>query len=264
MKFRTFKVAACTTFLALFALAVMCPRQLWSRAIQQPAPPAKSAQKGFATPEQAAAALVEAAKNYNVPVLLQILGPDSKDLVTSEDSVSDKNRSIEFAKLAGEKQSISLDPKDGTRATLLVGPEDWPFPIPIRKQNGEWYFDSKAGRQNILYRRIGQNELDAIKICRGYVEAQDDYASEKHDGSELNQYAQRIVSTPGKQDGLAWQNADGTWGGPVGETVAKALAEGYAPNQPPFHGYYFKILKGQGPDAPLGAMNFVIEGAMIG
>jgi hypothetical protein len=223
-----------------------------------------SAQKAFATPDAAAAALIQAAGTYDVPALDEMLGPDGKDLVSSADSVGDKNRSLAFAASAKEKQSVTLDPKSSSRATLSVGNDDWPFPIPIVKRSGKWYFDTKAGQQEILFRRIGQNELDAILVCRGFVEAQKEYASEKHDGSELNEYAQKIISTPGKHDGLAWQNADGTWEGPVGESVAKALAEGYAPDKPPFHGYYFKVLKGQGPAAPLGQMNFVVEGAMIG
>ena len=232
--------------------------------LQTNAPPAQPAQKGFGTPDEAAKALIAAAKNFDVPVLLEILGPDAKDLVSSGDPVGDKRRSTTFAELAQEKQSISLSAQNGNRAILSVGDEDWPFPIPIVKRDQKWYFDSKSGQQEILFRRIGENEFDAIDICRGFVEAERDYASEKHDGSEINQYAQRIISTPGKQDGLAWQNADGSWGGPVGESVAKALAEGYAPNRPPFHGYYFKVLKGQGPAAPSGQMNFLVEGVMIG
>ena len=113
-------------------------------------------------------------------------------------------------------------------------------------------------------RRIGANELDAIAICHGFVEAQHDYAQEKHDDSQVNQYAQKIIGTPGKHDGLAWQNADGTWEGPVGENVAKALAEGYSEKTQPYHGYFFKVLKGQGPAAPLGQMDFVVKGLMIG
>jgi hypothetical protein len=121
-----------------------------------------------------------------------------------------------------------------------------------------------AGRQELLYRRIGRNELDAIEVCRGFVEAQHEYALEKHEGSSVNQYAQRIISTPGKQDGLAWQNADGSWGGPVGEEIARAIARGYGGQSEPYHGYYFKVLKGQGPAAPLGQMDFLVEGVMIG
>jgi hypothetical protein len=147
-----------------------------------------------------------------------------------------------------------------------VGNDDFPLPIPIVKRKGKWSFDTKVGREEILNRRIGANELNAIEICRGFDEAQHEYAQEKHDGSKVNQYAQRIISSPGKHDGLAWQNADGTWGGPVGEEVAKALAQGYTQqSQPqPYHGYYFKVLKGQGPAAPMGEMDFVVGGAMIG
>jgi hypothetical protein len=132
------------------------------------------------------------------------------------------------------------------------------------KQKGKWIFDMKAGRQEILNRRIGTNELDAITICRGFVEAQEEYAQVKHDDAKVNQYAQRIISTPGKHDGLAWKNSDGTWGGPVGEGIARALEQGYSKQGEPFHGYYFKVLKGQGPAAPKGEMDFVMEGAMIG
>jgi Protein of unknown function (DUF2950) len=157
-----------------------------------------------------------------------------------------------------------IDPKNSKRAILSVGDDDWPLPIPLAEKGGKWLFDTKAGREEVILRRIGSNELDAIQICRGYVEAQDEYAMEKHDNAEVNQYAQRIISTPGKHDGLAWQNADGTWGGPVGEGVAKALEQGYTNRSQPYHGYYFKILKGQGAAAPLGKINFVFNGAMIG
>jgi hypothetical protein len=115
-----------------------------------------------------------------------------------------------------------------------------------------------------LLRRIGENELDAIQICRGYVEAQQDYALDKHDSSELNEYAQQIIATPGKHNGLAWRNEDGTWGGPIGEEIAGALEQGYDQDVNPYHGYYFKVLKGQGPSAPLGQIDFVVRGAMIG
>jgi hypothetical protein len=125
-------------------------------------------------------------------------------------------------------------------------------------------FDAKAGRQEIFLRRIGRNELDAIEICRGFVEAQHEYALMKRDGSGVNQYAQRIISTPGKQDGLAWQTADGAWDGPIGEKVARAIDRGYTNRAEPFHGYYFKVLKGQGPAAPLGQLDFVVKGVMIG
>jgi hypothetical protein len=226
------------------------------------APP--PAQRPFATPREAAEALVQAAAAYDVTVLMDILGPDAKDLVTSDDPVQDKNRATAFATMAREKYSIEFDPKSHNRAELVVGSDDWPLPIPIVKRNGSWYFDSKSGRQEILFRRIGENELDAIRICRGFVEAQQEYALSRHGNSRVNEYAQRIVSSPGKQDGLAWQDPDGTWEGPVGPAVARAVEQGYTSTTPPFHGYYFKVLKGQGPAAPHGAMSFLLNGAMIG
>jgi hypothetical protein len=221
-------------------------------------------QKTFATPEQAADALIQAASAFDVPALNEILGPEGKDLVATDDTVRDKNNAAAFAAISKEKHSISRNSKTPARAVLLVGNNDWPMPIPIVKQNGRWLFDTKAGRQEILLRRIGSNELDAIQICRGYVEAQHEYALQRHDNSEVNQYAQRIVSSPGKHDGLAWKNTDGSWSGPVGEGIAEAIQKGYTARSQPYHGYYFKILKGQGPTAPLGQMDFVVKGAMIG
>ena len=228
---------------------------------------AKSSQPiqiGFADREQAVKELVQAADQFDVPLLMKILGPDGEDLVASDDPVADKKGATAFAAEAHEKKSVKTDPKNPNRAILVVGSEEWPFPIPLVKKNGKWYFDTKAGRHEILVRRIGTNELDAITICRGYDDAQLEYASEIHDNSGVNQYAQRLISTAGKQDGLAWQNADGSWGGPISEVVAKAIEEGYGERGKPFHGYYFKILKGQGPAARLGTLDYVVEGVMIG
>jgi hypothetical protein len=222
------------------------------------------AQKAFATPEEAADALIQAAASYDVAALLDVLGPDGKDLVASQDPVGDRNRAAKFAAEAREKRAVTRDPDDPARASLLVGHEDWPLPIPIIENYGKWSFDSKSGKGEILRRRIGANELDTMALCRGYAEAQVQYATEIHDGSGVNQYAQRLLSTPGRHDGLAWQNADGTWGGPVGVTVAKAIEDGYSKRGAPFHGYYFKVLKGQGPAARLGTLDYVISGAMIG
>ncbi len=234
------------------------------QAKQDAAATPQAKQKGFDTPQRAVDSLIQTAELFDVALLEEILGPGSADLITSEDPVQDKNRAIAFAAKAREKNSIEIDSKNSNRAIVSVGNEDWPLPIPIVKRKGKWYFDSKVGRDEILLRRIGGNELDAIEICRGFVEAQDEYAEQKHDDSKVNQYAQRVISTPGKHDGLAWQNPDGTWGGPVGEGIAKALAQGYTDKTQPYHGYYFKILKGQGPAAPLGQLDFVVEGAMIG
>jgi len=233
-------------------------------AAKKAAAPAATKQRTFATAKEAADALIAAAAANDVPALKAIYGPDGADLVATEDPVQDKNRAEAFAALAQKKTQVVPDAKNKNLATLTVGDEDWPMPIPIvRNKSGKWFFDSKAGRKEILYRRIGQNELDAINICRGYGEAQHEYALAKHDGSSLNQYAQKIISSPGKQDGLAWRNPDGTPGGPIGENVARAIAEGYS-KKGPYHGYYFKILKGQGPAAPLGQIDFVVKGVMIG
>ena len=220
--------------------------------------------RAFDTPQQAADAVIKAAADYDVPQLMAIFGPEGEDFVSGGDAVQAKNSAIEFGKEAQAKSSISTDPSKPNMATIIVGEEEWPFPVPLVKKNGKWYLDAKVGRQNILYRRIGANELDAITVCRGYVSAQLEYASEIHDDSGVNQYAQKIFSTPGKQDGLYWKNADGTSAGPIGEPVAKALEEGYSSGKSGFHGYYFKILKGQGPKAPGGAINYVIEDIMIG
>jgi len=221
----------------------------------------RSNQKQFASAKEAADALVQAATTFDQNALKEILGPDSDDIIASEDPVQDKNRAMKFAEAA--KMKTELEQK-GDHAILEVGKDDFPLPIPIVKQKGKWAFDTKVGKEEILNRRIGANELDAITICRGFDDAQKEYALEKHDDSKVNQYAQKIISTPGKHDGLAWKNPDGTWGGPVGETVANALAEGYTDKGKPFHGYYFKVLTKQGPNAHMGEMDFVVGGAMIG
>jgi Protein of unknown function (DUF2950) len=218
----------------------------------------------FDTPQQAANTLIAAAGKLDWTELAKIFGPNGKKVIFTGEDAQDRQRALGFAAEAKEKTKVVVDPKTGARAFIIVGDEDWPFAVPIIKVNGEWSFDAKAGEQELLYRRIGANELDAIEICRGYVEAQDDYALRSRTLYNVNQYAQRIVSTPGKQDGLTWLNANDTWEGPIGEQIAKAIAQGYTPGETPYHGYFFKVLKGQGPDAPLGKLDYVIEGVMIG
>jgi DUF2950 family protein len=219
--------------------------------------------KTFDTPQQAAAALVAAAERFDVPALEQLFGPTTKTVLLTDEPAQDRQRASDFVEKAREKEDVSIDPKNRNRAFLLIGKDNWPFPIPLVKRGAKWSFDTAAGRQEILLRRIGADELDAIAISRGYVEAQHEYALKKREGYDVNQYAQRIISTPGTQDGLAWQNPDGTWAGPVGEKVAQAIQKGYAAGEP-YHGYYFKILKGQGAAAPLGQLDYVVKGAMIG
>jgi hypothetical protein len=220
--------------------------------------------KSFATAREAAEALIDAAEKYDETALAEILGPDSYDIIHTGEPARDREVAQKFAEQARLKTNVALQPKNPRRAILEIGEDNWPFAVPIVKAGSGWSFDSKAGRQELLYRRIGGNELDAIAICRSYVDAQHEFALTKRGTSGVNQYAQRIISTPGAQDGLAWQNSDGTWGGPIGEKVAAAIARGYTSRTEPFHGYFFKVLKGQGPAAPLGELDYVVKGAMIG
>ncbi len=223
------------------------------------------APKRSPTPQAAAEALIEAAEKVDVPTLEEIFGPAGEDIIHTGEPARDQEIAKQFAEQARTKMELSVDPKTKNRAFISVGSDGWPFPVPIVKTGTAWSFDPKAGLNEILLRRIGRDELDAIEICRGFVEAQEEYASTKHGDSQVNQYAQKIISTAGKQDGLAWQNPDGTWDGPIGENVAKAIERGYSTGkEQPYHGYFFRVLKGQGPDAPLGHMDYVVNGAMIG
>jgi hypothetical protein len=255
-----------TTWVFVLFLACVLGLSCTASAQTKTSSHAATVQTGFETPEVATAALIEAAEEFDLDSLRAVLGPDSEDLIASGDQVRDKAGMTRFASLAKERKTIELA-KNKKQATLFIGPDEWPLPIPIVQRGSKWYFDTKQGRKEILARRIGANELDAIAICRGFVEAQEEYASEVHDDSGVNQYAQRIISTPGKRDGLDWTNQDGTRGGPISEVIAQALREGYSIDQQkptPFHGYYFKILKGRGPSAPEGEVDFVIHGLMIG
>jgi hypothetical protein len=238
-------------------------------AVGQAQPNANGSKEGaamaFDTPQQAAEALIRATEGFDVPTLMAIFGPNGKDFISSSDPVRDKSIAADFAAKAQEKHLVTVDPKNNTRAVLSVGSDDWPLPVPIVRRGSKWYFDSKQGHNEILFRRIGANELDAIQVCRGFVVAQKEYASKVHDDSGINQYAQKIISTPGKHDGLYWQDADGSPGGPISEAIARAIQEGYSPGKTSgYHGYYFKVLRGQGPAARLGQLDYVVEGVMIG
>jgi Protein of unknown function (DUF2950) len=266
-----FKFINVPSFLWVVAGLMLAFSQLPLRleAQQQPSatPPTTHVSVGakmFETPQKAADSLIDAAEKFDVGALEELFGPNGDDVVLSGEYPQDRQRALDFASEAHEKKSVSVDPKNANRAFLLVGNEDWPFPVPIVKVGDKWHFDANAGRQELFNRRIGSNELDAIDICRGYVEAQYDYALQAREGYDVNQYAQRIVSTSGKQDGLAWQNPDGSWGGPIGEKIAHAIEQGYSGKMDPYHGYFFKVLKGQGPAAPLGEMDYIVRGVMIG
>ncbi|HTY43315.1 MAG TPA: DUF2950 domain-containing protein [Thermoanaerobaculia bacterium] len=243
--------------LALFSIAVLASALPTTN-------PAASGAQAFDTPQQAADALVQAATAGDVAALERIFGPAGKNLVVSGDPVEDKNNLAHFAEKAKTKTHLAFDVDDPKRAILEVGDDDWPLPVPIVQNGGKWRYDANQGKEEILARRIGGNELDAIDLLRGYVEAQEEYATQLHDGSKTHQYAQKWVSTPGKQDGLSWNGPDGKPAGPIGDQIAKLLAQGYTKKAEPVNGYYFRTLTAQGPNARLGARNYIVNGMMIG
>ncbi|MFL6301133.1 MAG: DUF2950 domain-containing protein [Terriglobales bacterium] len=262
MKFAILKnYQALSWMLALAALALPLTFMEAQSAGQQTDP--GSQVQVFETPQGAADALIVAASKFDVPELKKIFGAEGSKIVLTGEEGLDRELSVQFTAKAREKDAVVFDAKNHRRAVLTVGKDDWPFPAPIVRTTKGWAFDAKAGQREIQYRRVGQNELDAIQICNGYVEAQQEYALAPRQGYDANQYAQRIIASPGKQDGLAWQNADGSWDGPLGENVASAIANGFSLHNS-YHGYYFKVLKAQGPAAPLGEMDFVVKGLMIG
>lgn len=221
----------------------------------------------FATPEEAVRALVDAAKQANLDLMLAIFGPDGRELASTSDPATARMNLKVFAVAA--KEQMRLDDDGPNRKILVIGNEDWPFPVPLVKAADGWRFDTAAGKDEILARRIGRNELAVIQTCRAYVTAQKRYAQQEHDGKPAGVYAMSFASEPGKQNGLYWPAARGQKLSPLGETVAQA-AEGRPVNaagsrQPsPFQGYYFKILSSQGPAATGGARNYVVKGVMSG
>ena len=217
----------------------------------------------FASPQQAVDAIIQAAGS-GVPALLAILDPGGKDLVDTGDPVQDQKDRADFIRLAKEKMVIVKDPADAHRAKILIGNDGFPFAIPLVDTGGKWKWDAEEGRYEVLIRRVGSNELDTISVCRGYVEAQLSYAAMNPDNTGVHQYAQQLISTPGKHDGLYWKDEPSVPQSPLSEAVARAIAEGYTTKSEPYHGYYYKILTAQGKSAPLGEMDFVVQGHMIG
>jgi hypothetical protein len=216
--------------------------------------------KAFPSADAAAQALVAAAKNDDAARLIEILGPSGKSIVSTGDTVADRNARRAFAARAALKMKLVPSHGSKTAKTLLAGKDDWPLPIPIVEMNGQWYFDTAQGKQEILTRRIGSNELDAIEVCRGFVEAQADYAAQNRTANNLPVYAQKIISSPGEHDGLYWPGENDE--SPIGEIVAKAIAQGYTNKHDPYHGYYFRVLTAQGPNASGGAMSYLDNGLM--
>ncbi|CCE10364.1 conserved exported hypothetical protein [Bradyrhizobium sp. STM 3843] len=223
---------------------------------------AVSAQETYRTPEKAVAALVTAVKSGEPREMIEVLGSDSAEIVESGDRIEDAETRQKFLSAYDAKHAISF--AGDKKATLMIGPDDFPFPIPLVRRRFGWEFDTGAGRIEILYRRIGQNELDAIETCLAYVDAQNEYADEDRTGAGRGVYAQRFFSNPGKHDGLYWPpNGEAS---PLGELYAKASAEGYKEGSEPqpYHGYYYQILTRQGPNAPGGELRYVVGGKMIG
>ena len=218
--------------------------------------------RGYPSPDAAAKALVSAAKGDDVTSLIDILGSASKEILTTNDPVADRRVRQKFAARAAARMKVIADIMEPNVKTLVVGRDDWPLPIPIVKVNGKWYFDVEQGKQEILNRRIGSNELDAIEVCRGYVEAQNDYAEADRTASGVRHYAQRIISSPGSHDGLYWASNGTNDDSPIGQLVSRAFAEGYNKRHDPYHGYHFKVLAGQGPNASGGEMSYLQNGLM--
>ena len=227
---------------------------------------AKAKQKTFASPEEAVAALIGAMKTNDNAEMSAVFGPGSESLISSGDDVRDKAEREWFLKNYEEKNS--LEKKGDDEAVLQVGKDDWPLPIPVRKKGSAWSFDTKAGKEEILDRRIGRNELNTIEAVQAYVVAQREYAARDWDGDGVYPYAQKFGSTPGKKDGLYWKAGAGEEPSPLGPLAARAAREGYpkaakSGEVSPFEGYYFKILKAQGKHAPGGSYDYVVKGNMI-
>jgi hypothetical protein len=222
------------------------------------------AQQTYKTPEEAAAALVSAARADDQKAELVVLGPDGEDIISSGDEVADNAIRERFLQSYDAKHQITKDGEE--KAILVIGDDDFPFPIPLVRKGGKWTFDTEEGRREILYRRIGRNELNTIQVCLAYVDAQDEYADKDRTGTGPGVYARRFISNPGKKDGLYWPSAQGEEDSPLGELFAKASKQGYKAGEgrSPYNGYYYKILTRQGPHAPGGALDYVVNGKMIG
>ena len=222
--------------------------------------------KTFASPDDAGGALVAAVRAHDHTALLAILGPNSQEIIHSGDAVQDRNTADEFA--AGYDVMHRWRKMSEGSETLLIGADNFPFAIPLKKNdNGQWFFDTVAGKDEVLNRRIGRNELAIIEVCEAVAEAQAEYFSQPRDGSTTNQYAVKFISDPGRQNGLYWNSEEGQPKSPLGPLAASAASEGYSakPEAPTaFHGYYFRMLKRQSNKAPGGLKDYVVDGKMVG
>jgi hypothetical protein len=223
-------------------------------------------QKVFATGEEGVNAFVKALREGNKDELLAIFGSDANELISSGDDVADRQRRLMFVKAYDEQHKLDVE---GDKLVLIVGKNDWPFPIPLVKQEGQWIFDTAAGKEEILNRRIGRNELNTIQVMLTIVDAEREYAMKDRDGDGLLEYAQKFKSDPGKKNGLYWEAKEGEEPSPLGLLVAAARQEGYFEKEspakpPPYHGYFYRILTAQGANAAGGAFDYIVNGKMIG
>jgi hypothetical protein len=230
-------------------------------------PAAAAGQAAFAGPEQAVDALVAAARADDVRGLRRLFGPSGDKLVNSGDPIADKDARKGF--VTAYDQTHRLERESDDKATLVIGADAWPFPIPLVRHGRDWLFDTDAGAEEILDRRIGRNELSVIEVCRAYVTAQREYATEDRQGDGLHEYAQRLESTPGRRDGLYWPVGLGEAPSPLGPFIAHAQSRGYgtsvaATDRIPYHGYLYRVLTRQGKNAPGGAYDYIAKGHMIG
>jgi hypothetical protein len=262
--------AARPTLIALAVLCLTAPllfpgcagKHDEQQAEKTPAPQTSQAQV-FPSPDDAVRALTTAVRESDTPKLLAIMGPGGQDIISSGDDVADRQRAQKFLALYDQKHALT-DEGNG-RKTLVVGNDDWPFPVPLVKQGAAWRFDSEAGREEILNRRIGQNELSAIQVCKAIADAQREFALRDPDGDGLEVYAQKFFSDPGKRNGLYFPTAEGEEPSPLGKLVADATTEGYQhleSGPTPYHGYYYRMLFAQGPNAPDGAVDYLVNGKM--
>jgi Protein of unknown function (DUF2950) len=219
-------------------------------------------QKTFSSSQEAVEVFMRAVRDGNTPDLLAMLGPGSDEIISSGDSVADRATRDHF--VARYDLKHSLTESDANQLSLNIGKDGWRFPIPLMHSGDKWYWDGAAGKQEILYRRIGRNELDAIQVCKGAVAAQRDYAAAGHDGLPAGVYAQRLMSDPSTQNGLYWKVNEGEEPSPAGPLLAQASAEGYSRKGSPYHGYYYRMLKAQGANAKGGAKSYLVDGNMTG
>ena len=243
------------TLSALLALAALVLPRAYAQA---------DGQKTFSSSKEAVDVFLHAVRDGDTSILLAILGPDTEAIISTSDAVADKTARDRF--LANYDVKHSLTESGPNQLSLSVGKDAWPFPIPLVHANDKWYWDGSAGKQEILYRRIGSNELAAIGVCKGVVAAQRDYAANGHDGLPAGIFAQRLVSEPSKQNGLYWQVGEGENPSPAGPLLAQASAENYGgtAKESPYHGYYYHILRAQGANAKGGAKSYIVDGKMTG